>query len=274
MSKFSKFFTAITFAVASAAAMADTYHFNYYYPPGGGTGVWSMPVIEGLRNKGHTVKQEFFKSCHDALTRAKTQENAFVVMGGGDILQDTAERCPAQKDYPTFKFVSNLASTTYYLCTAPSKTNITVAALTGPQTFKVAMSAGSSTVQIWNDFVNNSSPKLNARTIPYEAQAAARAAVIAGTDVDMIFIANGAEAIVSAGGKCIAASTVKNHYNVPFLARSAKTKHSDQYVTVDLWGMGTVSNDTVSALTDILKSNAFKEFLAQRPSTVHLGLGK
>lgn len=71
MSKFSKFFAAITFAVVSAAATADTYHFNYYYPPGGGTEVWSIPVVDGLRNKGHTVKQEFFKSCHDALSRAK-----------------------------------------------------------------------------------------------------------------------------------------------------------------------------------------------------------
>ena len=274
MSKFSKFFTTITFAVASAAAVAETYYFNYYYPPGGGTEVWSIPVIDGLRNKGHVVKQEFFKSCHDAMARAKTQENSFVVMGGGDILQDTAEKCPALKDHPTFKLATNLASTTHYLCTAPAKTNITLAALTGSQTYKVAMAAGPTTLLPWNNLVNNSSPKLNVRTIPYEAQVAARAAVLAGTDVDLIFIANSVESIVSAGGKCIAASTVKNHYNLPFLGQFAPGKYNNHYVTIDLWAMGTVSKDTVSTLTDILKSNTFKEFLAQRPSTVHLGLGQ
>jgi len=273
MSKFSKFFTAIAFAVASAAAVADTYHFNYYYPPGGGVEVWSAPVIEGLRNKGHTVKQEFFKSCHDALTRAKTQENSFVVMSGGD-MQDAAGLCPAQKDYPAFKFVTNLASTTHYLCTSPAKTNITLAALTGSQTYKVAMSAGAATLPPWTNLVANSSPKLNIRTIPYEANAAARAAVIAGTDVDMIFIANGVEAVVSAGGKCIAASTAKNHYGLPFLGQFAPSKYTNHYVTIDLWGMSTVSRDTVSGLTEILKSTAFKEFLAKRPSAVHLGLGQ
>jgi hypothetical protein len=98
--------------------------------------------------------------------------------------------------------------------------------------------------------------------------------VIAGTDVDMIFIANGVEAVVSAGGKCIAASTAKNHYGLPFLGQFAPSKYTNHYVTIDLWGMSTVSKDTVSALTEILKSTAFKEFLAKRPSTVHLGLGQ
>lgn len=274
MSKFSKFFTAVTFAVASAAAVADTYHFNYYYPPGGGTEVWSTPVVEGLRSKGYTVKQEFFKSCHEALARAKTQENAFVVMGGGDILQDTAALCPAQKDYPTFKLVTNLASTTHYLCTSPSKTNITLADLTGSQTYKVATAAGPATLPQWTNLVTNSSPKLNIRTIPYEAQVAARAAVLAGTDVDLIYAANGIENVVNAGGKCIAASTAKNHYGLPFLGQFAPGKYNNHYVAIDLWSMGTVSKDTVAALTDVLKSTAFKEFLAKRPSTTHLGLGQ
>ena len=272
MSIFSKFLTAITFVLASAAAAADTYHFNYYYPPGGGTELWSTPTINGLRNKGHTVKQEFFKSCHDALAKAKTQENAFVVMSGGDMLQDAAGLCPAQKDYPTFKFVTNLSAVTYYLCTSPAKTNITLAILSGKQTYKVATSA--SAVSSWSNLVNNSLPKLNVRTIPYEGPAAARAAAIAGTDVDLVFIANGVENVVSAGGKCIAASAVKNHYNLPFLAQSTTTKHTEYYVTADLWSMSTVSKDTLSAITDTLKSNVFKELLAQRPSTVHLGLGQ
>jgi len=265
-----KFFTAIIFTVASVTAAAESYHFNYYYPPGGGTELWSVPLVEGLRSKGHTVKQEFFKSCHDALANAKTQQNAFVVMAGGDIFQDTAARCPAQKDYPTFKFLTNLASTTLYLCTAPSKTNITLSTLNGSQTYKVAMSVGS--VSQWNDLMNNSSLKLNVRAIPYAALSAARAAAIAGTDVDMIFIANGVENVISAGSKCIAASSVKNHYNLPFLA--GPSKNNERYITIDLWSMGTLSKDTLPALTDILKSNAFKEFLVKRTSTAHLGLGQ
>lgn len=272
MSKFSKFFAAITFAVVSATAAADTYHFNYYYPPGGGTELWSTPLVEGLRGKGHTVKQEFFKSCHDALSKAKTQQNAFVVMSGGDILQDTAEKCPAQKDYPALNFVSNLGAATFYLCTAPTKTTITAADLTGAQTYKVAMAAGSR--PYWNGLMSDRSTNLNVRVIPYEALAAARAAVVAGTDVDLIFVANGSESIVSAGGKCIAASSVKNHFNLPFLGQSVAAKQNDRYATIDLWSMGTVSKDTLSALTDILKSSNFKEFLAKRPSSAHLGLGQ
>jgi hypothetical protein len=187
-------------------------------------------------------------------------------------MQDTAGVCPAQKDYPTFKLVTNLVSTPYYLCTSPAKTNTTVATLTGTQTYKVAMSAAA--VTQWTNLVNNSSPKLNVRAIPYEAQVAARAAVLAGTDVDLILIANGVELVVSAGGKCIAASSVKNHYGLPFIAQSTTIKHPEQYVTIDLWAMGTVSKDTVPAVTDTLKADAFKQLLGQRPSSVHLGLGR
>ena len=261
------------FAVVSTVCLADTFVFNYYYPPGGGTDIWSSPVISGLQAKGHAVKQEFFKSCHDALSRAQTQHNGFVVMSGGDISQE-AGKCPSLKDYPTFRLVTNLASTTHYLCTSPRKTHVTLIDLTGPQTLKVAMSAASDTVTPWTNLVNNSSPKLNVRTIPYEANSSARAAVIAGTDVDLIFIANGVDSVINAGGKCIASSTVKNYYNLPFLGQFAPDKYTNHYVTTDLWAMGIPAKDTLSALIDIFKSGSFKEFLAQRPSSVHLGIGQ
>jgi len=273
MSAIFKYFTAVIFSVASIICSADTFVFYYYYPPGGGTDIWSGPVITGLQTKGHSVKQEFLKSCREALEKAANQQNAFVVMTGGDILQD-AGKCPAQKDYPTFKLVTNLSSTTHYLCTSPKKTHITLADLTGTQTYKVAMSAGPATSIPWASLVNNSSPKLNIRTILYEGQASARAAVIAGTDVDMIFLANSIEGIIGAGGKCIASSTVKNYYNLPFLGQFAPDKYTDHYVTIDLWAMGTTSKETLSTLTEVLKSSVFKEFLAQRTSSVHLGIGQ
>jgi hypothetical protein len=194
-------------------------------------------------------------------------------MAGGDILPDTAGRCPAQKDYPTLKLVSNLGSGTYYLCTSPKKTNITLKDLTGAQTYNVAMAASPATVPPWTNLVNNSSPKLNVRTIPYEALNSARAAVIAGTDVDLIFVANGVESVVNAGGKCIAASTAKNFYNLPFLGQFAPGKFNNMYVTIDLWALGTPSKETVSTLTSVFRSDVMKEFIANRPSFTHLGLG-
>ena len=37
MSAIFKYFTTVIFAVASTICSADTFTFNYYYPPGGGT---------------------------------------------------------------------------------------------------------------------------------------------------------------------------------------------------------------------------------------------
>lgn len=269
-----KYLIASVLAAASTVSTAATYNFNYYYPPGGGTDQWSSPVIAGLRSKGHTVTQEFFKSCHEALAKAATQQNGFVVMSGGDIAPNTAGRCPAQKDFPALQLVSNLGSGTSYLCTSPKKTNITLKDLVGTQTYNVAMSGAPITVLPWTALVNNSSPKLNLRTIPYEGVAAAKAAAIAGTDVELIFITTGVEDVINAGGKCIASSTVKNFYNLPFLGQFAPGKYTELYVTQDLWAMGTPSKETISMLTDIFKSDIMKEFTSKRPTYTHLGLGK
>ena len=273
MSAIFKYFTAVIFAVASTICSADTFTFNYYYPPGGGTDVWSGPVITGLQARGHSVKQDFYKSCHEAMSKAATQTNAFVLMGTMDISQD-AGRCPSLKDYPTFKLVANLSAASYYLCTAPKKTHITLAELTGPDTLKVAMSSGPISVVPFGNLLSNSSPKLNLRIIPYEGLASARAALIAGTDVDLIWLANGVESIVSAGGKCLASSTAKNHYNLPFMGKFAPGKFQDFYATIDMWALGTPSKEHLALLAEVLQSGTFKDFLAQRPSSINLGVAK
>lgn len=273
MNSIFKFVIACVFSVMSTLSAADTFNFNYYYPPGGGTEQWSSPVVDGLRGQGHTVNQEFFKSCHAALSNAVTQHNGFVVMSGSDIMPSVAGRCPAQKDFPTLTFVSNLGSGTIYLCTSPRTKTITLNDLSGPKTYNVAMSAAPITMLPWAALVKNSSPQLNLRAIPYKALSSSIAATIAGTDVELIYIATGVEKIIDAGGVCIASSTSKNFYNLPFLGQFAPTKFKDTYVTIDLWATGTVSTSTVDLLTSILKSKAMKDFSSGRPSYTHLGLG-
>jgi len=273
MNKILKYFFAVVLVASSTLAWADTFYFNYYYPPGGGTEQWSNPLITGLQNKGHIVRQEFFKSCHEAITKTSTQPNGFIV-AGPDILPDVSGKCPAQKDFPQLKLLTNLAAYNYYLCTSPKKTHITLADLSGSQIYKVAISASPSAVTEWTNFITNSTIKNNIRTIPYEAQAAARAALIAGTDVDLMYVATGVEHVISAGGKCLAASSIKNHYNLPALSQLSTGKYTEQYVTIDLWTMHPQSKDNINLLTEILKSSVFKDFLAQRTSSVHLGIGR
>jgi hypothetical protein len=136
------------------------------------------------------------------------------------------------------------------------------------------MSSGPASLVPFGNLVNNSSPKLNLRAIPYEGMASVRAALIAGTDVDLAWLANGVESVVSAGGKCIASSTAKNHYNLPFLGKFASGKFQDFYATIDLWAFGTPSKEHLALLSEALQSRTFKDLLAQRPSSINLGVAK
>lgn len=273
MSIIVRFFTAVLFVLTLSVCRADNFVFTYYYPPGGGTDIWSAPLIASLQDKGHVVKQEFYKSCYEAIAKASAYPNAFVVIQPMDISQ-SAGRCPSLKDYPTFKSVANLSAASYYLCTSPHKTHLALVDLTGRETLKVAMSSASVSTVSFANIVNNSSPKLNLRAIPYEANQSARAAVIAGTDVDLIYVANGVESIVSAGSKCLASSTRKNYYNLPFLGQSAMDKVQDFYVTIDLWAFGTPSKEHQNLINEALQSKTFKDFLAARPTSINLGMDK
>jgi hypothetical protein len=262
------------FVMSLTAAHAATFNFVYYYPPGGGTEAWTNPVIQGLQQRGHTVRKEFFKSCHEALDYARRQtDTTFIITSGLDILPTTAKRCPAQQDQPGLNFVTNISSGSFYLCTSPRKTQITLNDLTGNRQIFVGTTTNDTVMLPWQVLLNHGSPRPNVRLIPYYGQGELRAAAIAGTDIDLVYLASNLEAITSAGGICIASSTQKNHLNLPWLGNLAPGKFQDAYQTFDIWSFNDIKESDVSLLREIFVSREFTEFLAARPSFVHQGIG-
>lgn len=264
----------LSFFVTLLPAHAATFNFVYYYPPGGGTEAWSAPVIQGLEQRGHQVRKEFFKSCHEALAYANRQaDTTFIVTSGLDILPTTAKRCPAQQDQPDLKFVTNISSGYFYLCTSPRKAQITLKDLTGNRQLFVGTTTNDVVMLPWQILLNHGTPRPNVKLIPYYGQSELRAAGIAGTDIDLVYLASNLEAITSAGGVCIASSTQKNHLNLPWLGDLAPGKFQNAYQTFDIWSFNKINDSDVKLLREIFVSREFIEYLAARPSFIHQGIG-
>lgn len=256
-------------------AHAGNINFVYYYPPGGGTDVWTAPIVDGFQEKGYTVKKEFFNNCVDAINFANRQtEPTFIVAAGLDILPETAKRCQAQSSQPGLNLVTNISSGSFYLCTSPNKSNITFKDLQGNQQYIVGTTTNDLTMRPLQGLLSQNPKVINVKLIPYYSQGELRAAALAGTDIDLIYIASNVEAITSAGGVCIASSTAKNHLGLPWLGELAPEKFMDAYVEFELWGFNkNVSSTEISLLTEIFKGQRFQNHLAARPSFTHLGLG-
>lgn len=264
----------LTSAVIMFSAHASNINFVYYYPPGGGTDAWSVPVIDGFIARGHTVRKEYFKSCHDALAFAKTQSDpTFVVTSGLDIQPTVSKRCPSQNSQPGLNFVTNISGGSFYLCTSPKHPNITFKDLQGDRRYTIGNTSADSAMLPWKTLLASDPKVLNVTMIPYGGQAELRAAAIAGTDIELIYMSSNLETITSTGGVCIASSTAKNHLNLPWLGELAPGKFMNTYQTFELWGFENIRSSEIAVLKEIFQSQSFKDYLSDRPSFVHKGLG-
>jgi len=266
----------LTLALSTSAYASTNYNFVYYYPPGGGSDTWASPVVKTLEQRGHKATKHFFKSCNEALSFAQKQTDpTFVVTAGLDILPASSGICPAKDNVPGLEFLTNLGTGTMYLCTVPSKANLTLKDLQGSKKYSIGIgSRVPALTKPLDALLTHASAKFNVRVIPYGGQAELRAAALAGTDIDFVFLASGSEIITEAGGSCIASSTKANHLNLPWLGDLAPGKFVDAAATFDLWTFNTVNDQkTTQELTSVFQSSQFKEFMAPRKNFVHSGLG-
>lgn len=263
----------VMLSMVLAQARADVFRFVYYYPPGGGTETWSMPVTQELERQGHTVHKEFFKSCHEALTYAKKQTNTtFVVAGGMDLLPQTAKRCPSLAERPGLKLVTNIASGAFFVCTTPRRADLSVKDLSAARTLNLGTVSTDTVMVPLQLVVADKSPEFNVKVIPYKTQGELRAAALVGTDLDLVYMASNVEAITGAGGKCLVSSVRNNHLDLPWLGKYGPTHFVDAYQTFDLWSFSQIPAGQMALLGDVFRSETFKDFVSARPSFRHLGL--
>lgn len=263
----------LLFGTAIKPVAADNFQFVYYYPPGGGTETWSNPLIQELERRGHTVSKDFFKSCHEALTYAKKQTNVtFVVAGGMDLLPTTSKRCPSLNELPDLRYISNIASGSFFVCTVPSHNNLTIKDFNRIKPLNLGTVSTDTVMVPLQSIVRHKSPEFNVKVIPYKTQGELRAAALAGTDLDLIYMASNVDVIMEAGGKCLLSSVEKNYLNLPWLGQFGPSTFQDAYQTFDLWSFSPDASIDKVLLRDVLSSKTFNDFLSARPSFSHRGL--
>lgn len=269
-----KILIAMMFMLGGSLVHASTkIEFVYYYPPGGGTDRYTAPLVESLTAQNVEVSRKFFKSCSEAVSYVNNNpEGRLIVASSDDMHPEKDNRCPSQKT-SNLQWVSNIMSAPLYLCTVPSKSNLTLEDLLSGQQYNI----GSLTSEIaWlpiNAFVKYNKNDLNVRLVPYEGGGALRIAAMSGRDLDFVVTGNDAPVFMKEGANCIASTHKDNYLNLPHLGSYVKDIEFPNFsLDLSFWGINSLSSTQEDALIQAFNSETNTSFLKTREGVQHKGI--
>jgi hypothetical protein len=241
----------------------------FHYPPGAGTDTATSSFWAAMDKTNKVkVKKVYYKSCAEAIEHVVKNPNSLLASFNTAInLEGETSICPsAPKNNITV--VTTIISSSAYLCTAPGRPELTLDDLKSNKVYRVAAvtsKATSGATQVFLKAINSPS-----KVIPYANSAEFRAGAASG-DVDFVFGANGIPELVTAGSKCLAASSVNNLKKLPSLALI-----TDGVIPEYLFTMAVYTAHPNTTLNEIIaiavKDPAFIENVANRQG-IHLGVG-
>lgn len=265
---------ALLVSAGTFAQSVDKVTLVFYYPPGGNTEQAAEPLIEHLTQTGISVDKKFTKSCSDALAvLAANDTQHFLVSYGSDLGPNTNGTCESFSSLEgkqlAPKYVSPITTSSFYVCTAPSKPQLTIDDLvTGAPTIAVTASRSKASGATGETYFSN----LAARPIPYATGAELRAAVTSG-DVDFVFTSGLAPAFIAQGAKCVAATTKDNALKVPFLGDVVQVP-TETTISMHLWSNRPLTVEVTSMLQDAFNALPFQRYLTDRNGFFeHHGIG-
>jgi tripartite-type tricarboxylate transporter receptor subunit TctC len=255
----------------SIGANATEIEAVFHNPAGGGVDSSSSAMWAAMERTGKVkVKKIYYKSCAEAVNHIVNNPNSVMATVDGVVdFQGQTKVCPSFPDN-NIKLVSIVFSASAYLCTSPSKTNLTMKDLLSDKVYKVAngmvsVKSSSSLIQQFLDATGSKS-----KVIPYANAVEFRAAVISG-DVDYAIIINGVPELINAGSVCIASSADDNQRNLPSLRSFVKQPFPEFYGNTIM--VSAHPNSKISEAIELAsKDPEFIKAVSTRQG-VYLGLG-
>lgn len=260
----------IMWSATISFATSLVYNFVYYYPPGGGQDIATSPLIKYMERNNIQVNKMFFKTCTEAIAYATTNFTpSYLVVFDDDFQNGGTGPCPNIESLPSRpKLITNLTSSTLYLCTAPNKSSLTVSDLTRGKHF-IGMS--SNPVRHFNE-LKNSISYYGLIPIPYDGTGKLKTS-LAGTDLDFFYATGIVTDMIERGATCLLSSTKVNSFNLPFIG-TVFPKANEMPVTNTLWGNSAITGADIVILKEALRSPEFTGWISKQKVATHEGIGK
>ena len=265
--KLIKHLVAAALSAAVSISSAATIEFVHYYPPGGGVDQHTTPLIKSLENSGHQVTKKFFKTCSEAVNYSVNSNNTVYFAEYEDELQTGDGICPIMSSLPKkLIFVSPVTSASFYLCTAPNKSHLTVDNLRRDRSFIGTPAYNDETKRQIHSFIKNT----NIGIVPYTGSAGLRAALISG-DLDYFYGSSIVTAMTAQGSKCLLSGSRVNALNLPYIGSVFTGYNSEAVNTISVW-TNRADPENIKQITAAFKSPEFGELLSKQPLLTHTGL--
>jgi hypothetical protein len=265
------FLLALSLALASTG-WAQTAEFVFYHPPGGGADTHSRGLIIALEQQGVLVKRTYVKSCAEAISYVENNSNAFVISLTADLRYSHSARCPSIDRVPKLRLYSSIADTSFVYCAAPKRQDLDLKTIeTIQRQLLVAVPTIDANWIPFNLFVKNQKKPAELKLVPYKGGGDLKTAVLSG-NVDLFYVGTVRD-LIDSGARCLAASTRKNPYGLPFLGDLTTIKDfPETALTTTLWHAGSLDKKLHDSLRQAFVSKTFQEYLASNFLS-HNGIG-
>jgi tripartite-type tricarboxylate transporter receptor subunit TctC len=262
----------VSMLFVATVAQAQNTEFIFYHPPGGGADTHSRGLITALEQQGVTVKRTYVKSCAEAITYVENNPGSVMVSLTADLRYSDSARCPSIDRVPKLKLYSSIADTSFVYCTAPKRRDLDLAAIAASKDqLLVAVPTIDANWIPFNLFAKNQKNPANLKLVPYKGGGDLKTAVLAG-NVDLFYVGT-VKDLLEQGARCLAASTRKNPYGLPFLGDLTTVKvFPETALTTTLWYSGNLDPAMDKNFRRAFASRTFQEHL-QANSLSHNGIG-
>jgi tripartite-type tricarboxylate transporter receptor subunit TctC len=261
----------VSILFVSTVAQAENIEFVFYHPPGGGADTHSRGLITALEQQGILVKRTYVKSCAEAIAQVENNSSSFMVSLTADLRYSDSAKCPSIDRIPKMKLYSSIADTAFVYCAAPKRSDLDLAAISASKKqLLVAVPTVDANWIPFNLFARNQKNPADLKLIPYKGGGDLKIAVLAG-NVDLFYVGT-VKDLLEQGARCLAASTRKNPYGLPFLGDLTSMRDfPETALTTTLWYAGNLDKTLDERLRRAFASQTFKDHLKDN-SLSHNGI--
>ena len=262
----------LIFAMCGAAQANEqtAYNFVYYYPPGGGHDAATSPLIKYMERNHLTVNKVFFKSCVEAITYVvESKKPSYLLVFDDDLTSTVMGPCPNIQSLPRApRLITNLTQSAMYICTSPSKSQLTLADLTQGKRFIGSPSVPSRLITDLKKSLTH--PGLT--MVPYSSSGKLKASLLSN-DLDFFYATGIVHDRIEQGSKCLLSSTRINSLGLPFIG-TVFPEFTETPVNNTIWGNAAISNVDIARLKEAFMSPEFSTWIKSAKNVSHSGLGK
>jgi len=244
----------VLMALATVVMTAQASEITVLFPrsPGTLSDKYVTMMKPFLERKGVSVNFMFMGSCADAVTQLKANKaNTVMSLTNADYNPAADAECKINGVDDGASIYKELATSPNYICyTKSALLKPSLSQSSADFTSSIPLRVGAFTSGIAQLKFLKESQKWNYVMMPYTGGASLMQAVIAG-DVDAVFGSSNAIQVADAGGKCIAATSLPNWYNVPHINTMLNSPIGEFTARLVWWKIGNIDPLIDKAISEI-----------------------